>query len=244
MYQDRVFFIEGVSQKIPISKIRYAFEKIFESHMIRDIFCHLHNEGDYIVTMDVSVHLSHDYIHGAEEFFQQLHHAGFVSMKIGNEIHKVHVNSWTSFPAISGKYITPQVYESMRYPSLYIDKVIDTDWHIQQLLCYLFIHPSNVYSTRFIPNLDGTFALFIHPRQNIPVNLRIAKMYKKIRENGFIPFDFESHKSRLPIKERLEIDSRFIYTYKVCLASDAPLKHLEKIRTFRKSRNLRLLRSA
>lgn len=240
MYQERVFFIEGVSQKIPISKIRYAFERVFEPHLIRDIMCHLHNEGDYVTTMDVSVHLSRDFIHGADEFFNELHRDGFVSMKIGNETHKVHINSWTSFPKINGRYITPDVYDEMRYPSLYIEKVIHTDWHIHQLLCYLFIHPSNVYSTRFIANVDGTFALFIHPRQNIPNNPRITKMYKKIKENGFIPFDFESQKTRLPINERIEIDSGFIYTYKVGLASVAPLNHLEKIKTFRRNKAILL----
>ncbi len=227
-------FLEGVSQKIPISKIRYAFERVFDPDQIRDIVCHLHNNGgDYSVTMDVSVHLS--YICGAESFLEEMRERGFVSMKIGKEEYKVHVNAWTSFPAIRGRYVDAETYESMRFPSLYIERVIDTDWHIQQLLCYLFVHPSNVYSTRFLPNGDGTFALFIHPKQNMPGTARIRKMYKQIEERGWVPFDFETHKSRLPLKERHMLeDGNFIYTYRVGLASDAPMRHMEKIRNFRK----------
>jgi hypothetical protein len=240
MFQPRDFFIEGISQKVPLYEIRYTFENIFERHLIRDIHCHLHNEGDYVTTMDVSIHLSQDYIHGAEAFFQELHEQGFVSVVIERQTYRVHINSWTSFPKPNGLYITPEVYESMRYPSLYIKNVIDTEWHIQQILCYLFIHPSNVYSMRFIPNPDGTFALFIHPRQNIPSNSKITRMYKKIKVDGFIPVDFESHKSRLPLNEKIEFENdgikSFIYTYKVILASNAPLKHLEKIKNFRRCR--------
>jgi hypothetical protein len=234
---NRDFFLEGVSQKIPISKIRYAFEHIFEPHLIRDIICHLHNEGDYSVTMDVSIHLSHDYIHGAEEFFQEIRDKGFVEIQIGRQMYKVHVNAWTSFPVITTKYITAETYNSMRYPSLYIERVVNTDWHIYQLFCYLFGHPSNVYSTRFILNEDGTYALFIHPKQNMPGTSKIRKMYKNIEEKGFIPFDFESHKARLPLKDRYVLETgNFIYTYRIIFASDAPLRNREKIKGFRKTK--------
>jgi hypothetical protein len=229
------FFLEGVSQKIPISKIRYAFEKVFDPDHIRDIICHLHNQGDYVTVMDVSVHVIQS-SEKSKEFYQELFDRGFVSMKIGTQEYKVHVNAWTSFPVVKGKYVDAETYESMRYPSLYIERVIDTDWHIQQLLCYLFVHPSNVYSTRFLPNGDGTFALFIHPKQNMPGTPRIRKMYKQIEEKGWIPFDFESHKARLPLKDRHALDDgNFIYTYRVILASDAPLRHMEKIKGFRKT---------
>jgi hypothetical protein len=231
------FFIEGVSQKIPISKIRYAFEKVFDADHIRDIICHLHNQGEYVTTMDVSIHVFQA-SEKSKEFYQELHERGFVSMTIGRQEYKVHRNSWTCFPGITGRYITAETYKNMRYPSLYIERVIKTDWHIQQLFCFLFMHPSNVYSTRFIPNEDGTFALFIHPRQDMPTNSRTKMMYRSIENNGFIRFDFETHKSHLPLKERYDLDTgNFIYNYKVIYASDAPMKHIEKIRTFRRCKN-------
>ena len=233
------FFLEGVSQKIPISKIRYSFEKVFDADHIRDIICHLHNQGDYSTVMDVSVHVLQP-SEKSKEFYKELYLHGFVSMKIGHQDYKVHVNSWTSFPPIVGRYIDAETYQGMRYPSLYIERVIQTDWHIQQLFCFLFIHPSNVYSTRFIPNEDGTFALFIHPKQNLPTNSRIKKMFRDIQEKGYVMFDFESHKTRLPLNEKYELESgNFIYTYRVIYASDAPLKHMEKIRSFRRIKNLR-----
>ena len=238
MSEPREFFIEGVSQRVPISKIRFALQQIFEPHLIRDIHCHLHNESEYVTKMDVSIKLSSDYIN-IPSFYNELYKNGYVPIKISNVIYKIHINTYTMFPIVSGRYITPDIYESMRYPSLYISKVIKTDWHIQKLLCFLFIHPSNVYSLRYIPNQDGTFALFIHPKQTIPSNPKIENMYKSIRNNP-IPFDFESHKTYLPI-EQVKLESgNMIYTYRVILASNAPQEHLEIIKNFRRLKTIKL----
>ena len=239
MIQPRDFFIEGVSQRVPISKIRHAFEQIFEPHLIRDIHCHLHNEGEYVNVMDVSITLSADYI-DVPAFYEEIHRKGYVPIKISNTVYKIHVNSYTMFPLIYSRYITPDIYEAMRYPSLYISKVIQTNWHIQQLLCFLFIHPSNVYSMKYIPNEDGTFALFIHPRQDIPSNPKIDKLYKKLRVQT-IPFDFESHKTHLPIEEQYKLETgNIIYSYRIMIASKAPREHLEKVKNFRRSKIIKL----
>jgi hypothetical protein len=71
----------------------------------------------------------------------------------------------------------------------------------------------------------------------MPGTSKIRKMYKNIEEKGFIPFDFESHKARLPLKDRYVLETgNFIYTYRIIFASDAPLRNREKIKGFRKTK--------